>query len=100
MIRPDDNNGNGHAWTLALAYQFNPMWQLRLEHIRFSSVQHNRQQWQWPIQEQQANTQLILRWRWQLFNQNDVEVLDLEVTKALAGLARPDSQQEAGYGAE
>ena len=27
-------------------------------------------------------------------------VLDLEVTKALAGLARPDSQQEAGYGAE
>lgn len=61
----DDNNGSGHAWTLALAYQLNPMWQLRLEHIRFSSVQHNRQQWQWPIQEQQANTQLILRWRWQ-----------------------------------
>jgi acyl dehydratase len=22
----------------------------------------------------------ILRWRWQLFNQNDIEVLDLEVT--------------------
>lgn len=60
----DDNSGSGHAWTLALAYQLSPLWQLRLEHIRFSSVQHNRQQWQWPAKEKQANTQLILRWLW------------------------------------
>jgi acyl dehydratase len=29
----------------------------------------------------------ILRWRWQLFNQADVEVLDLEATSLFDGLA-------------
>ncbi|MBZ9611377.1 hypothetical protein [Rheinheimera maricola] len=61
----DNNNGNGDAWTLALSYQLNPVWQLSLEHIRFNSVQYNRMQWQWPVNERQANTQLILRWHWQ-----------------------------------
>ena len=35
----------------------------------------------------------ILRWRWRLFNQNDVEVLDLEAT-SLFDLAAPEAKHQ------
>jgi hypothetical protein len=36
----------------------------------------------------------ILRWRWQLFNQQDVEVLDLEVTSLFDLAPTPDPPPE------
>ena len=60
----DDNNGDGNAWLLALGYQLSAHFNVSLEHVALSSQQQNRQQWRWPVSQQQTVSKLVLTWRW------------------------------------
>lgn len=59
----DDNNGNGSAFLLALSYNFSARLKLSIEHVALNSHQQNRQQWQWPVKQQQAVSKLVVTWR-------------------------------------
>lgn len=60
----DNNNGNGQAILLALSYSLNDQLNVGVEHVLLNSEQQNRQQWAWPVKQQQTLSKVVLTWRW------------------------------------
>jgi hypothetical protein len=64
QVVTDNNNGKGEGYTLAVGYQLHEKLSLAVEYVQLESVQQNRLQWYWPARVKQANTSVVVTWRW------------------------------------